>query len=309
MFRRNKNKGTKTKLLQDDMVALTGPDALSSSSGGGERISVSTKSKKDNGGRFRRKNKIDKLFTAAQARPTVSISGRDQAPTAKTSNVQMNAAGHPQLHPQTQPQPAPESAPQETKNRPPSKTDEKYLQPQQRHQRKQKKRAPPSNTLETRDETSSHIQRHSSHQSNSLPSLDAASKGSSSNVVSREQSNIQMVAAAATAALSRPAASIRNQQRVSTSVSNERGESNRNAVPMTRTGWSMQSNASSAMNSERYIESLESLPLKEPSVQSGKVSLRMTCVFSQLLHCDYCVPSPHLTQHVLFDTVIPHAQR
>jgi len=42
---------------------------------------------------------------------------------------------------------------------------------------------------------------------------------------------------------------------------------NSNSVPMTRSGWSMLSNESTAMNSENYIESLDNL-----SVRSGKVS-------------------------------------
>ena len=39
-------------------------------------------------------------------------------------------------------------------------------------------------------------------------------------------------------------------------------------VPLTRSGWSMQSNGSSAMNSESYIKSLENVP----PLRSGKVS-------------------------------------
>ena len=45
---------------------------------------------------------------------------------------------------------------------------------------------------------------------------------------------------------------------------------NTNSVPMTRSGWSMLSNESTAMNSENYIESLDNL-----SVRSGKVSVYM----------------------------------
>jgi hypothetical protein len=39
-------------------------------------------------------------------------------------------------------------------------------------------------------------------------------------------------------------------------------------VPRTRSGWSLQSNGSSAMNSENYIQSLDNLPNR-----GGKVSL------------------------------------
>ena len=47
------------------------------------------------------------------------------------------------------------------------------------------------------------------------------------------------------------------------------------AVPITRSGWSMVSNASTAMNSVQYIESLDDLP-GSPSIR-GKVSL---CLFT-----------------------------
>ena len=43
------------------------------------------------------------------------------------------------------------------------------------------------------------------------------------------------------------------------------------AMPMTRSGWSMVSNASTAMNSVQYIESLDNLPCS-PGIR-GKVSV------------------------------------
>ena len=45
------------------------------------------------------------------------------------------------------------------------------------------------------------------------------------------------------------------------------------AVAMTRTGWSMQSNASTAMNSENYIQSLDDIP------RAGKVSFLFCALF------------------------------
>ena len=44
------------------------------------------------------------------------------------------------------------------------------------------------------------------------------------------------------------------------------------AMPMTRSGWSMVSNASTAMNSVQYIESLDNLPPGSPGSIRGKVS-------------------------------------
>mmetsp|Transcript_12910 Transcript_12910/g.23763 ORF Transcript_12910/g.23763 Transcript_12910/m.23763 type:complete len:1288 (-) Transcript_12910:276-4139(-) len=273
MFRRNKNKGAKA--LGDDMVALTGPGALSSSSGATEGTN------KSKGGRFlgRRKKKIDtgkgkssNNVTTATAKPILSNAEREPVASAAT-NINVNIiARNPQMQPQLQPQPqhAPESAPQAMKKRPPSKNvivttrsaaEERYLQPQRSQQQKRQQKQPqqprPTTIPEMRD--SSNIQRQSSPQNNSLLASDAR-QGSRSNGNGRSGilSNVQIVAAAATAAASKPPPL----------VSNSGGNSVNSAVPMARSGWSVVSSASSAMNSEHYIQSLESLPT--PTVRSGK---------------------------------------
>ena len=59
----------------------------------------------------------------------------------------------------------------------------------------------------------------------------------------------------------------KEQPQAAGSIQNNHINNNTNSVPMTRSGWSILSNESTAMNSDNYIESLDNL-----SIRSGKVS-------------------------------------
>ncbi len=73
-------------------------------------------------------------------------------------------------------------------------------------------------------------------------------------------------------------------------------------VPRTRSGWSMQSNGSSAMNSEHYIQSLDNLPI----LRAGKVSCGWCCLLlSKCFYFVVCTPNSdcvHLTYCVTLHT-------
>lgn len=240
-------------------MALTGPDVLSSSSSGAEPT--------NKGGRFigRRKKKIG----TGKGKSTTNLGSAGASRTA--ANMELDLV----KKPPTQPQYTPESAPQAAmKKRPPSKnaintnmvTVEKKNNndPPRQFQQRQSQRQPPANVLEMRDEwNNSNIQRQSSSMKDPpllpLPSSDA-SKASSSNVMSGISSTVsQSVAASSPAGVSKPPSMVMN-------GGNQVHQAN--PVPMMRSGWSVQSNASSAMNSEHYIQSLDNLP----TVRSGKVS-------------------------------------
>jgi len=291
MFRRNKNKGrSKAKLLQDDMVALTG-GAMSSSSGAEPASKGVTKGKS---GRFlvgRRKKKIDagnanEAPTAALAEPITMSNLGPEPMAAATNNVNtINTMRDPL--PQSQSQPQVINAPPAMNNRLPSKnvavtakipSDDKRFQPQwPEHQRKmrhhQRQHQPTqqlrsANILEMRDEkSSSYNAQNQSIPNSSFPSSDA-SRGSSRSAISERVTNGNVQAGAATAGGSKPANFVVNNG--GANGTNEAGNNNVNgAVPMVRSGWSMQSNASSGMNSENYIQSLDNLP-SPTAVRSGK---------------------------------------
>lgn len=269
------------------MVSLTAPGALSSS--GMEPRGV----KKGMSGRFlgRRKKKAVKGN---------SLGGE----SAGTSNNNIESLGS-NLQLQMQPQHLPESAlpqsrniPKALKKRLPSMnnvavpvnavTKESYpppppTRPQQQQQTKRKKkeqlrRQQPQQTnvleMETRDDEKS-IRSVSNIQCQpTSPPLDASTRSSNSNAPTANSTgivpNIQDVAAAATAAVSNPpSTSLARKLQVGGSNASADG-----SVLIARSGWSVTSNASSAMNSEHYIQSLDNLPaVSSPKIRSEIVSL------------------------------------
>ena len=309
MFRRNKNKGAKSQ-LQDDMVALTGPDVLSSSSLGADK----PVSKSNKGGRFigRRKKKIVGTGKGKSSTNVLGNSGRvaGTQPTAAAKNMQLNLARKPQTPPPTQQRHAPELVPLAVIKQPPSNniaSTTNAAATEERNLGQWKPPHRPNNILEMRESRNNDAERQSSSRSNPLaPPRSDVSRGSSvtsssNNAVSREPSSAShrvCVSQRDTSPAQKSAAPAPFVSKPPPMVMKGGGQvSADSAVPMTRTGWSIQSNASSAMNSEHYIQSLDNLPI----IRSGKVSLFIVLFL--------VIPRPriHLIIHMFLYSGIPNA--
>ncbi len=277
MFRRNKAKLPKSK-LEDDMVApLTGPDVLSSSSsaelsnvGGGRKL-----------GMRKKKHALEK------GKDGISIAaGGIKNTSSRNGMTRIDPASNPRTQISIQQNNVPESAnpPQAIQTRsPPSKYNDVSTKetsgtgarpPPQPSAELGALIQPSTKNPETRDDHGN-IRRRSSSRSNSahLPSLVYASELSSSNDTRKPQTAAQRVmpvgpASPSTLVPKLPPPLIAN--------GGVHVSGTANAVPMMRSGWSMQSNDSSAMNSDHYIQSLDNLP----SLRPGKVSW---CDFIPLL--------------------------
>ncbi|KAL7537301.1 hypothetical protein ACHAXR_007721 [Thalassiosira sp. AJA248-18] len=252
MFRRNKSKGAKAnKYHGDDMVALTGPDVLSSSSGAERTISKSKskgilgRRKKKNGAA---ENNVSETATSSNA--------------AATNIAELNLGRGPQTQPQHAQESAPQAMPRKNVGVTGGGAGDKHRRPQPQQPRlatkQPQQQSQYANAL--RDDKSGNMNRQSSSKNPSLPSSDVhgsrAMPGTSS--FRDVPPNMAVVPGA-----SKPPANL---------VIHDGGSSTNNAaptngdIPMLRSGWSMQSSASSAMNSENYIQSLDN----PPTLRSGK---------------------------------------
>ena len=220
MFRRNKARGAKKR--DDDTIALTGPDAISSSS---DAEYASKGSSNTKGARFigRRKKK--------GGGGNANVGRREPADAAEATN---NEPSRLVKNPLTHPQYAQESAPVIKNNSVTTKgAREDHSQP--------------TNTLEMKGENNSNIQRQPLSKNPSLPAASGGGSGNNS-MPSRKgfSQNSAMVAS------DKPHLIMNGGGSAAIPASG--------VVPMTRSGWSMHSNASSAMNSENYIQSLDNVP-------------------------------------------------
>jgi hypothetical protein len=258
MFRRNKAKGSKAK-SDDDMVApLKGPDVLSSSS--------SAELSRGVGGRkFSMRKKKDMIEKGTNGYLTVAV-GVNNSSSTNGNGTSINPVRNPRTQITIQQSNVPESAPPPRaiqKRPPPSKnnavvtnvTTDAGVCPTPRPSAQQGALPQPSlKSLETRDENSN-VRRHSVH----LPPLvDASDWGSSSDARKPPPISERAVSVgpAAPSAFAPAAAKPPSREHVS------------GTVTLTRSGWSVQSNESSAMDSDNYIQSLDNVP----SLSPGKVS-------------------------------------
>lgn len=272
MFRRNKAKATKAK-SDDDMVApLTGPDVLSSSS--------SAELSRSEGGRLfgmrKKKNVIEKgknnhATVAGGVKNTSRTNGNDK---------KIDPVRNPRTQITIQQNNVPESAPPRAiqKRPPPSKnnafvtkatTEARVRPPPQPSQPHAQGELPQPSTiiLETRDENSN-VRRNWSSRNNPahLPPLVDANDWGSTNDAGKPPTVSQRVVSVGPVAPSAfaPAAA----KPPPSSANGGKHASGTAVIPMSRSGWSVQSNESSAMNSDNYIQSLDNLP----SLRPGKVS-------------------------------------
>lgn len=265
MFRRNKAKGAKAKPDDDSVVPLTGPDILSSSSS-------AEFSKGRGGGRIlgmgKKKNTMKKgesgYFNASGVTNTSQTNGNGT--NGDPAQTQINTRRIPESAP---PQSKQKRQPQ-LKNisvvatKAPTEEARIQVPPQPSvQQRVSSQTTASTKSLETSDVTS----RSSSNIPTHLPPLMYASDWGNNSDGRRATSVSKKAASRAPTempsfapAAAKPPTLIVNggEQQVNGTASD--------AIPLMRNGWSMQSNASSAMNSESYIRSLDNLP----PLRSGK---------------------------------------
>jgi hypothetical protein len=267
MFRRNKAKGSRAKSDDDIIAPLKGPDILSSSSSaelskgvGGRKFSM--RKKQD----LMEKGKNGYLTVAGGVKNASSTNGNDIITdpvgnprtqiTIKQSNVQ-----EPELPPRTilkRPPPLKNNSvvTNMTTNasvRPtPQPSAQQWALPQ-----------PSTKILETRDENSN-FRRHVSSRNNPahLPPLVDASDWGNSNDARKPppvSERVVLVGPSAPSAFA-PAAAAKPPPPLIVNG----GEHVSGTAPLTRSGWSMQSNESSATNSDNYIQSLDNVPSLRP---------------------------------------------
>ena len=243
MFRRNKKKGIKSS----DTVALTSPQVESSS--GVEPIATKSKGKGGFLGRRKKKatntNNDDNNFV----RNSSKISVNDTNPTISDSSINLLSSNNKR-------QIETGSIAQHDIIIPESTVNKRTTSSRNNAAKKK------STALSQRS-TTQKIQQSKSQsktkKSNSIPPpiSDTINRGSTK--------NSKVISSTAKSAAVVPTS--KQQPQAAGSIQNNNHINNTNSVPMTRTGWSMLSNESTAMNSENYIESLDNL-----SVRSGKVS-------------------------------------
>jgi hypothetical protein len=280
MFRRNKTKFPKSK-SEDDMVApLTDPDVVSSSSsaelsngGGGRNLGMRKKKHALEKGKDGISNAAGGMKNTSSMNGVTTIDPMSN--TRSQITIQQNnvpVSGYPPREIQTRSPPSKynDVSTKETTgmgaHTPPQPFVELGMLVQ-----------PSTKNLETRDDLSN-IRRRSSSRSNSAhrpPLVDASELGNSSDARKPQTSAqrvmpVRPVVSPPTLVTKLPPPLIAD--------GGEHISGTANAIPMMRSGWSMQSNDSSAMNSDHYIESLDNLP----SLRPGKVS-----------SCDF-IPSTHL---------------
>lgn len=243
MFRRNK----KAKQIDDDdsVIPLTGPDTLSSSSS----AEISKAKGGGMGGRMlgmgKKKNAIvnDKSGNASGVKILQNSGGIDKIIKPAQAPVIMQQSS------------APESKPVSHKRKELSSqvpTNSSALSPPQ--QRISSQTTASTKSIETRETN------------------DVNSRSSNPPLVSKLSSNNNektVTAVSKKALLTGPATSSFAPAiaKPPTLIINGGGKQ-QSSVPLTRSGWSMQSNGSSAMNSESYIKSLDNVP----PLHYGKVS-------------------------------------
>jgi len=262
MFRRNKKKKDNKSA---DTIALTSPQVESSS--GVEPIA--TKSKGKGGFLGRRKKKATNTNNNGNnfVRNSSKISGNDTNPTISDSSIKNDVSSNNKRQIETGSIAQHDIIIPET-------TAVSTINKRSTSNRSNKK----STALPQRS-TTQKIQQQpksqsSTKKSNSIPPplSDTINRGNTKN--STGISSTAKSAAVVTTSKQQPQAA--------GSIQNNNFNNNTNSVPMTRSGWSMLSNESTAMNSENYIESLDNL-----SVRSGKVSFyMMLCV---LIECAYMI--------------------
>jgi len=270
MFRRNKAKGSKAK-SDDDMVApLKGPDVPSSSS--------SAELSKGVGGRkFSMRKKKDMTEKGKNGYLTVAA-GLKNSSSANGNGTRIDPVRNPRTQITIQQSNVPESAPPPRaiqKRQPPSKnnavvtnaTTDASVRPTPQPSAQQGALPQPSLKIpETRDENS-HVRRHVSSRNNPShlpPLVDASDWGSSNDARKPPPISERLVSMGPAAPSAIPPAAAKSPSPLIVNG----GEHVSGTASLTRSGWSMQSNESSAMDSDNYIQSLDNVP----SLRPGKVS-------------------------------------
>jgi hypothetical protein len=270
MFRRNKAKFSKAR-SDDDMVApLKGPDVISSSS--------SAEHSKGGGGRILGMRKKKYALEKGRNGSSTAVEGMKNK-SSTNGSTKIDPASNPRTQITIQRNDVPESAPvpprATQKRSPPSKynafsTKETAGAGVRPPPQPGASTQPNTKNPETRDDYSN-IRRHLSSRSNPAkpPPLVDASDWDSSNVAKKLPTSPQRVVPVGSASPSTFAPAQGKQPPPLIANGGEHVRGTANAVPMMRSGWSMQSNESSAMNSEKYIQSLDNLPSLRPGTVSG----------------------------------------
>lgn len=285
MFRRNKNKSSKSR--DEAMVSLTGGDALSSSStfDAGSPKGSGGKGGGGGGSRFiavgRRKKKVETDAAddvVSSASPTVISS----AAGGGGGGGDASNGGRPNQGGRSQPQNVAQQQAQAlaaTARRPQTKTAPNGSTLPSQQPRPQQQQQPARQPAEIRDESenSNAVQRGNPQQqmlysNNRHPFLPPSSDPSGAMAGLGGNYPLNGAPYHPNAAVEAGGAAMKPPPQLLAMNGSSRHQANGTAaVPMKRSGWSMQSNASSAMNSEHYIQSLDNLP----SARSGKVSSLM----------------------------------
>ena len=248
MFRRNKKKGNKSA----DTIALTSPQVESSS--GVEPIA--TKSKGKGGFLGRRKKKAANAKTNngnkfVRNSSNISSSNNDTNPTISDSSIKNDVISNNKRQIETGSIAQHDIIIPET-------TAVSTINKRITSSRNAKKTAalPQRSTTQNIQQPKSQS---STKKSNSIPPpISDTNRGNTK--------NSKVISSTAKSAAVVPTS--KQQPQAAGSIQNNNHINNySNSVQMTRTGWSILSNESTAMNSENYIESLDNL-----SVRSGKVS-------------------------------------
>jgi hypothetical protein len=272
MFRRNK----KAKKIDDDdsVIPLTGPDTLSSSSS-------AEISKAKGGGKGGRMLGMGKKKNAIVNDKSGNASGDKKSQTVgENGTTIIKPAQAPVIMQQTG---VPESKSVSHKGKQMSSkvpTDSSALSPPQpaaTQQRISSQTTASTKSIETR-ETNDVNSRSSSINPINPPLESKLSSNNNEKTVTAVSKKALLTGSATssfTPATANPPALIVNG-----------GGEQQSNVPLARSGWSVQSNGSSAMNSESYIKSLDNVP----PLRSGKVSLFVTislfCTTDKLVETD-----------------------
>ena len=301
MFRRKRTKGSKSKSSDkndDSMVApLTGPSGLRSSSSAEFGVVVAGGG---GGSRFlpgrRQKNKIGE----ETASMTAGVAGSQQPIIDADEKLlsQHRSTQHQQQQQTPQPSLGATSQAARMNNKRASKNittgnnvpvAESGIYQQQRQQHVSKSDAT-DKILEMRDEHENNTRHRHTNKTDAITSSNQtfpSGRSSAKNESKRAVATKTTILPNAAAPVLSPAASSEPPHLYMTDERNVGGQKGQQqlqysgtspggtaVVPRTRSGWSMQSNGSSAMNSEHYIQSLDNLPI----LRAGKVSCGWCCL-------------------------------